>query len=330
MKLYFTATAIAIALSGCKSSTNGDDYPIANRGQKNLGNTCYFNAIIQAMIHTDVMLGYSLDGMLVDDKKPTCPIKTSFKSLITQHWDFSEGGKVINPSKFLKICRENVNFSFTPMVQEDANEAFTAMVDMLKGADSKFTFFDFQMETVAACKNPDREYVSQGVQNSVFLTLQDTTETVDLGRMIHAELVAKESEIVAGKCGSDTDPEDPTATRTPRLKSLPQLLSVLIGRVPQAGVKLKTPIAFPQYLPLDDSVMDHIDDPDRYPNGPKYKLAGVVHHHGSSPNQGHYTAEYYNDYYGEWFAADDSKITRLENGPTTPSNTVYLLIYRLL
>lgn len=69
--------------------------------------------------------------------------------------------------------------------------------------------------------------------------------------------------------------------------------------------------------------------------GTKYKLVGVVYHHGVSPSGGHYTADVYHQEMDKWFRIDDVNIAELNKEEVLKggedgfdSRTAYILMYQ--
>ena len=59
----------------------------------------------------------------------------------------------------------------------------------------------------------------------------------------------------------------------------------------------------------------------------KYKLCGLVHHHGQTLSNGHYTAEVEID--GEWMVCDDLSVSKTTRTRDRMSREAYLLFYTL-
>lgn len=66
----------------------------------------------------------------------------------------------------------------------------------------------------------------------------------------------------------------------------------------------------------------------------KYRLSGVIYHHGMSSDGGHYTADVYNDETQKWFRIDDVNISEIEKESILKGSedgkdtrTAYILVY---
>jgi hypothetical protein len=64
--------------------------PVGNRGQKNNVNTCYFNALIQSMVHLDLVHEYANRYTGSD------PVIRSFTGLVSEHWNPALSGIVLD------------------------------------------------------------------------------------------------------------------------------------------------------------------------------------------------------------------------------------------
>lgn len=67
----------------------------------------------------------------------------------------------------------------------------------------------------------------------------------------------------------------------------------------------------------------------------KYSLSGIIYHHGSSPDGGHYTADVYHDEADKWYRIDDVNITEVQKDDVLKggeegagSRTAYILMYQ--
>ncbi len=289
------------------------------RGQVNLGNTCYFNALMQVLVHSDPVINF------VSKAPVEGPVMNSFKRVVQDHWDQAKRGEAYNPSEFLELCRETAGFCFAKNVQEDAHEAYQAIMGIV---DEKFSgIFNFNYETVSRCSKPDREYRSKDTASFLGVTIPDSKNAVQVEDFI-AEWGAKTT--VPGKCGMSKLDDDDEATRESLLITAPEVLVVVLSRVIDPETKRMTPVTYKPELDLGKLLAGRID-PQLISNAPlKYELTGVVHHHGQKPKSGHYVADYLHPRFGKWFHADDSTVRETNVPGTTGSDTPYILLYRKL
>ena len=108
-------------------------------------------------------------------------------------------------------------------------------------------------------------------------------------------------------------------TRRAKLVSLPRILVLTVHRnIGPSSPKLSTSIKLDE--DLDVTAFSEGSLP------AKYRLSGVVNHHGPDIYKGHYTATIRVE--NEWFEADDSVVNKLIGLPTT-SRTAVILVYEL-
>nr|KAF6508967.1 ubiquitin specific peptidase 33 [Rousettus aegyptiacus] len=98
-------------------------------GLKNIGNTCYMNAALQALSNCPPLTQFFLDcgGLVQTDKKPA--ICKSYLKLMTELWHKSRPGSVVPTSLFQGI--KTVNPTFRGYSQQDAQEFLRCLMDLL-------------------------------------------------------------------------------------------------------------------------------------------------------------------------------------------------------
>ncbi|XP_054836038.1 ubiquitin carboxyl-terminal hydrolase 33 isoform X2 [Eublepharis macularius] len=98
-------------------------------GLKNIGNTCYMNAALQALSNCPQLTQFFLDcGSLArTDKKPA--ICKSYYKLMTELWHKSRPGAVVPTNLFQGI--KTVNPTFRGYSQQDAQEFLRCLMDLL-------------------------------------------------------------------------------------------------------------------------------------------------------------------------------------------------------
>ncbi|CAO2600464.1 Ubiquitin carboxyl-terminal hydrolase 33, partial [Lemmus lemmus] len=98
-------------------------------GLKNIGNTCYMNAALQALSNCPPLTQFFLDcgGLARTDKKPA--ICKSYLKLMTELWHKSRPGSVVPANLFQGI--KTVNPTFRGYSQQDAQEFLRCLMDVL-------------------------------------------------------------------------------------------------------------------------------------------------------------------------------------------------------
>ncbi|XP_063284032.1 ubiquitin carboxyl-terminal hydrolase 33 [Pelobates fuscus] len=98
-------------------------------GLKNIGNTCYMNAALQALSNCPPLTHFFLDcgGLARTDKKPA--LCKSYQKLMTELWHKNRPGSVIPTNLFQGI--KSVNPTFRGYSQQDAQEFLRCLMDVL-------------------------------------------------------------------------------------------------------------------------------------------------------------------------------------------------------
>lgn len=98
-------------------------------GLKNIGNTCYMNAALQALSNCPPLTHFFLDcgGLARTDKKPA--LSKSYQKLMTELWHKSRPGSVVPTHLFQGI--KSVNPMFRGYSQQDAQEFLRCLMDLL-------------------------------------------------------------------------------------------------------------------------------------------------------------------------------------------------------
>ncbi|CAM4593476.1 unnamed protein product [Lepidochelys olivacea] len=99
------------------------------KGLKNIGNTCYMNAALQALSNCPPLTQFFLDcgGLARTDKKPA--ICKSYLKLMTELWHKNRPGSVVPTNLFQGI--KTINPTFRGYSQQDAQEFLRCLMDLL-------------------------------------------------------------------------------------------------------------------------------------------------------------------------------------------------------
>uniref|UniRef100_A0A8C4IZ79 Ubiquitin carboxyl-terminal hydrolase n=1 Tax=Dromaius novaehollandiae TaxID=8790 RepID=A0A8C4IZ79_DRONO len=118
-----------IFLTICLGDLLNINYFSGLTGLKNIGNTCYMNAALQALSNCPPLTHFFLDcGALArTDKKPA--ICKSYLKLMTELWHKSRPGSVVPTGLFQGI--KTVNPTFRGYSQQDAQEFLRCLMDLL-------------------------------------------------------------------------------------------------------------------------------------------------------------------------------------------------------
>lgn len=110
--------------------------PSGTVGLQNLGNTCYINSSLQALLVFDKFLRELLSEENVELADKAVGLgKTSLLSAFRRFWVTARaGGKVLSPGAIKQLISESSSERFGGNQQEDAHEFFSAMLNALDEA----------------------------------------------------------------------------------------------------------------------------------------------------------------------------------------------------
>uniref|UniRef100_A0A8C1Q9Y1 Ubiquitin carboxyl-terminal hydrolase n=1 Tax=Cyprinus carpio TaxID=7962 RepID=A0A8C1Q9Y1_CYPCA len=123
--------AVPIAVADEEGSESEEDElkPRGLTGMKNIGNSCYMNAALQALSNCPPLTQFFLDcsGLVRTDKKPA--LCKSFQKLISELWHRKRPSYVVPTSLFHGI--KLVNPMFRGYAQQDTQEFLRCLMDQL-------------------------------------------------------------------------------------------------------------------------------------------------------------------------------------------------------
>ncbi|TRY96650.1 hypothetical protein DNTS_024264 [Danionella cerebrum] len=102
-------------------------------GLRNIGNTCFLNAIMQCLSHTRSLRDYCLMRTYIQDKHSSQEpvLMNEFSKVLAGLWDCNNGGEsTVNPGKFYHVFKESVPY-FNGYSQQDAQEFLRFLLDRL-------------------------------------------------------------------------------------------------------------------------------------------------------------------------------------------------------
>ncbi|GAB1286204.1 Ubiquitin carboxyl-terminal hydrolase 20 [Apodemus speciosus] len=123
------AVPIAVADEGESESEDDDLKPRGLTGMKNLGNSCYMNAALQALSNCPPLTQFFLEcgGLVRTDKKPA--LCKSYQKLISEVWHRKRPSYVVPTS--LSHGIKLVNPMFRGYAQQDTQEFLRCLMDQL-------------------------------------------------------------------------------------------------------------------------------------------------------------------------------------------------------
>ncbi|XP_073506940.1 ubiquitin carboxyl-terminal hydrolase 50 isoform X2 [Phyllobates terribilis] len=336
--------------SECKAEATASDYGISTHrkrkgltGLRNLGNTCYMNAVVQCLSCTTTLVEYFFSQhfeKLVNREKKE--MMNAFAILMADMWFGKD--QYVSPEDFLAvICK--VHPPFGKRTQQDAQElliyTLNALHEDLTNNNKKDS--DNAGSGSSTGGNASESLITrllQGVlrQNTTCLVCENTSNKDDIFTVLSLPL-ASEDETSLQEC-LECFFQQVTLTRTDKIfcpfckmkqnatvKSqiwkLPRILILHLKRFEYKSHKkrkLKTSVDFPlNHLDLSPflsscNVKQH-----------KYKLYAVVNHFGEL-DFGHYTAFCKHPGTKEWNAFDDIRCFQISESMVKTSSA-YILFY---
>ncbi|KAM8873540.1 ubiquitin carboxyl-terminal hydrolase 20 isoform 2-T3 [Synchiropus picturatus] len=141
---------IAVAEEECSESEEDELKPRGLTGMKNIGNSCYMNAALQALSNCPPLTQFFLDcsGLVRTDKKPA--LCKSYQKLISELWHKKRPSYVVPTS--LSHGIKLVNPMFRGYAQQDTQEFLRCLMDQLH-EELKEPLSDFSLSN----ENVDRD-----------------------------------------------------------------------------------------------------------------------------------------------------------------------------
>ena len=313
------------------------------RGLTNIGNTCYFNATMQALCASPTFrstvtnmpfsttlpfnLAYYislLNSELLSTSKTDALDTSAVFSQIqkelalrtimegeTTEFTTAKIGTKFTKGQIKKFTHQMSDHS----VEHDSGELITYILDLLKTeAEHKGEFaiqavaesLDLFVKSTIKCVKCKKtnDIVSQ--DNILKITLSaESLEQCIIG-MLTEEILTMENRwnCETIECTGET-------TKQTIIEKLPKVLIVQLNRFADSSTKITREIFYTQNLDLGNK---------------PYQLKAVINHHGETLQSGHYTATILGSS-GKWYIANDSIIKETE---FSVSSDAYILLYEAL
>ena len=284
-----------------------------------MGNTCYFNAILQILVHS-VDIRESCETFVIPSAEKQLSESESFHNefsiIIRRQWNVSNRFNAfpIRPVRiFTSLSKFNSDL-FRLGRQQDAHEALLGLM-MATGPTERSCIsklFEFQVLSVMICHGCDRIPAPvMSLDNQVIIPLPNDDNIYSIGWGVQQRY---SHEHIEGVRCQGCQENGQYATRVYAVSTHPKLLLVVANRSDAFGRKINTRVMLDQTLRFGLR---------------SYRLIGVVHHHGNSVTSGHYTADFYHHEDKAWYTADDS-IVRKKEKSLVVSRTAYIFLYELI
>ena len=270
------------------------------KGLFNLGNTCYFNSALQCLLQVPQLSNLLLFEDYPNDK----PFAHEYQHLVRTMW---VGDRRPDPRRLLELFRGRYK-QFSDSRQQDSQEAFLCLLDMLEESLSPFIKEVFYGKVIQETVCPS-ETTSQMEDSPVTILYADREQSlVDMLRSLQKWSILSGYEDSKGKV------HNVATTRTMYFKP-PRILTFTIRMYGQ-----KVIVSVPEYFDLFPFI--HEKSPHRFEA--KYELFATSTHQGSA-NGGHYIT--YTKHKGQWYLKNDHMCQRVDRYPERGYH--YVILYKL-
>ncbi|XP_068452821.1 ubiquitin carboxyl-terminal hydrolase 21 [Clinocottus analis] len=328
-------------------------------GLRNIGNTCFLNAVVQCLSHTRSLRDYSLLSAYRDDKfcKEEAQLMEAFSQVLSGLWDVNDGDSVVNPRQFYSIFKEAVPH-FSGYSQQDAQEFLRFLLDKLHtevnrranvrrtGKEAEQTFHRFRISEEAAAmwkKHLERDdskivdLFSGQLRSSLHCSVcSHYSNTFDVFCDLSLP-IPKRSSVTLREClelfsqEEKLDKENsPMCERCNRhtectkrlsIQRFPQVIVIHLNRFTTSRWSISKSTVFVSF-PLTDLDLGRFGPVDCGPV--LYDLYAICNHAGTV-NMGHYTACCSDE--NGWCFYNDSSVTAVSENQLQ-TNQAYVLFYQ--
>lgn len=313
-------------------------------GLRNLGNTCYANAVLQALLHSPPLVSSLLSGDHQSEHEPGSPFDaTRALTCLCKQMQVTRpsNANLLAPSDIVRnlptICRR-----YRVGKQEDAHEFLRYFIDCMANASSRCNrspskrspnnelmasesdvhggtlvtrIFGGLLRNRIVCQ--ECQHVSQRTERFLDLSLdvrQAASVPKSLERFTASEMLTGRNRYSCPRCRCHRDAEKRLCIRR-----APVVLTLHLKRF-IAHRKLSGFISYPEWLDLRPYMVEEFD------GGPiLYQLYSVIIHEGHSLHSGHYYA-YVRSPSGTWLRCNDEHLSRVAVGVALVQ-PAYLLFY---
>ncbi|XP_055991377.1 inactive ubiquitin carboxyl-terminal hydrolase 50 [Sorex fumeus] len=314
-------------------------------GLRNLGNTCYMNAILQSLCSISPLVEYFLSGKYITALRKDCgQVATAFAYLMTDMW--LADSDCVSPEVF-RSALGSLYPAFMKKTQQDAQEFLIYVLNELHDALKKYQRRSHEKSSVPRCCRKmlvtessiiTRLFEGQLSYSVMCLKCENCSYRNEVFTVLSLP-IPSESECTLQEClqcffQQDTltwnnqihcsfcETKQETAVRAVISKA-PKIMIFHLKRFDILGTmkrKLRTSINYPlTNLDLTPYICPI------FRKHPKYNLCAVVNHFGDLDG-GHYTAFCKNSVSQAWYSFDDTRVSEIPD-TSVQTATAYLLFY---
>ncbi|CAI2298685.1 unnamed protein product [Caenorhabditis sp. 36 PRJEB53466] len=297
------------------------------RGLRNIGNTCFMNAVLQALASIVPFREYisnlpSLEEYVEEEKASkngNCFLTDEFRAILAGMCarNFREPA---TPSDFreafVSACPR-----FRGFRQHDSHEFMRYLLDQMHVEMKKCRFLPEMPEkssvicqTCGNCSDKNDEFMDLSLDiprmNKGRIRVSDC-----LNMFFEKEMLEKGEKPECGKCKTKQ-----TSSKQMSIRRLPEVLCLHIKRFRDNGGKMDTLVEYPMSgLTVDEYLIEDSDEPPCH-----YDLQSIIVHIGYGCGSGHYIA--FGKRGGKWYQFDDSVVKSVDNSLVSKQKA-YVLLY---